>query len=105
MEFDYTAVKEALPKILDMSFDRMTVAPEQVTGITELLHLNWRNVRGLRAIRNAVVRLLSDKMRNEAGIDDRGRISNFEAADRIQVAISAVTAVIDREIWNQGGEV
>ena len=94
--FDYDRVDAVLPELMDVSIDRFTVSKNSEDKIRTLLDLeNLDTEEELRAVRNAVVRRLSD-------MQDRLGENNFDAVWHLQTQISGITAVIDNELWKRG---
>ena len=69
--FDYDRVDAVLPELMDVSIDRFTVSKNSEDKIRTLLDLeNLDTEEELRAVRNAVVRRLSDMQDKLGEVND-----------------------------------
>ncbi len=72
-----------------LNINRAFITYEQMDKVKEILDLNGKSVKELRAIRNGVVKTMSE----------------LEYSEERMATISGTTATIDDMIWRQGGEV
>lgn len=95
--FDYDRVDAVLDELMKVPIDRYTVSKSSMDKIKDLLKLDELNEEiELRAVRNAVVDRLYNKMEE---CDSKNDIdSSFD----IHLHISGITAVIDNELWKRG---
>lgn len=91
--------QEVMTKVLDVEIDLVFVSNESARQIVDILELNDKDEDELRAIRNTMVRTISD-MEQEA-IDNNDKDLFFELSTKM----SGITCVIDNMIWKYGGEV
>lgn len=103
-EFDYETVDEAMDGLRKITFDRMFVGSGEISQVRNLLHLQGKKPREMRAVRNAVVDRFCDLRRKQGIVTENGNVTDYDAFDRISTSISAITSVIDCEIFNRGGE-
>ena len=96
-KFNDEAVAPYVEEIASLGIKRHTIEYEQVLKIQELLKINsYKTIEELRAVRNSVVKLFSDK-------EDEQK--TYEEADRYHYAMSGCVMVIDSRMWDLVGEI
>lgn len=89
------STESAILYIAAMDIDSMVITGKQVSQIRQLLDLDVRTDYELGSLRNEVVRTLADASSMARGDND------WNAFDRLNTAMSAITAVIDDTLYRR----
>ena len=95
-KFNDEAVAPHVEFIAGLGIRRNYLDEAQMNKIHELLKIDEKSIEELRAIRNSVVKLFSDKEDEQI---------SYAEADRYHYAMNGVLVLIDSRIWDLGGNV
>lgn len=96
--FEFAKLTEEQVKFIVKSiFNKPFIKEDEVEKVYNVLELKDRDESQLRAIRNSVVKKLSEEL-EEYG-------DKFFIAENLLNNMSAITAVIDMILWSKGKEV
>lgn len=87
---------EAIAYIVAMDIDKHVITGKETATIRTLLDLDVRTNEELTAVRNTLVRTYADASSKARAVDD------WKTFDRLQIAMSASTAVVDDVLWKRG---
>ena len=95
-KFTDDAVNPVLEELAKVGVKRNKIEYEQILKIQELLKINtYKTIDELRAVRNSVVKLFTERQDVQTSYDE---------AERYEWAMKGCLLVIDSRIWDMAGE-
>ena len=94
-KFNDKAVAPHIETIANLGIKRHFIEHEQIMKIKELLNIDELDIEELRAVRNSVVKLFTERQDVQTSYDE---------AERYEWAMKGCLLVIDSRIWDMAGE-